>query len=104
MRPTSPTHSMTTRNEGQRVLDGQRAMQLSSDPLLGFARGRGRDYLVRQLNDHKASLDLYALSEAHFLALPKLLPNSSPRDTRARVIRRRWPIASENLIDLIGRS
>lgn len=44
-------------NEGERVAVGQRAMQLQSDPLLGWTRFCGRDYLVRQLNDHKAGVD-----------------------------------------------
>jgi uncharacterized protein (DUF2252 family) len=44
-------------HQGKRVVDGQRAMQLQSDPLLGYTTIEGRDYLVRQLNDHKASID-----------------------------------------------
>ncbi len=47
--------------EGQRVAEGQRAMQLQSDPLLGWTTMDGRSYLVRQLNDHKASLDVTKL-------------------------------------------
>ena len=49
-------------HEGHRVVDGQRAMQLTSDPFLGYTTIEGRDYLVRQLNDHKASLDLETLT------------------------------------------
>ena len=49
-------------HEGHRVVDGQRAMQLTSDPFLGYTTIEGRDYLVRQLNDHKASLDLEHLT------------------------------------------
>ena len=45
-------------NEGERVAAGQRAMQLQSDPLLGWTRLDGQDYLVRQLNDHKAAIDI----------------------------------------------
>ncbi len=48
-------------HEGQRTADGQRAMQIQSDPMLGWTRIEGRDYLVRQLNDHKASLDVTTL-------------------------------------------
>ena len=51
-------------HQGHRVMDGQRAMQLSSDPFLGYTTIEGRDYLVRQLNDHKASLDLKMLTAA----------------------------------------
>ena len=45
-------------HNGQRVAEGQRAMQVQTDPFLGWTRIAGRDYLVRQLNDHKASIDL----------------------------------------------
>lgn len=48
-------------HQGRRVADGQRAMQLQSDPFLGWTTIDGRDYLVRQLNDHKASVDLSSL-------------------------------------------
>lgn len=48
-------------HHGQAVAEGQRAMQWQSDPMLGWTSIGGRDYLVRQLNDHKASIDLEAL-------------------------------------------
>jgi len=44
-------------HQGQRVADAQRAMQLESDPFLGYTSISGRDYLVRQLNDHKGSIN-----------------------------------------------
>ncbi len=51
------------RNEGRRVVQGQRFMQAASDVLLGWLRveqdlrdGRRRDYYVRQLWDAKASM------------------------------------------------
>jgi uncharacterized protein (DUF2252 family) len=46
------------RHQGQRVAEGQRAMQLQSDPFLGWTSIGNRDYLVRQLNDYKGSLAL----------------------------------------------
>jgi uncharacterized protein (DUF2252 family) len=49
-------------HNGQRVAEGQRAMQVQSDPFLGWTHFGGRDYLVRQLNDHKGSIDLQDLS------------------------------------------
>jgi uncharacterized protein (DUF2252 family) len=49
-------------HNGQRVAEGQRAMQLQSDPMLGWTTIAGRDYVVRQLNDHKGSIDLEALA------------------------------------------
>jgi uncharacterized protein (DUF2252 family) len=44
-------------NQGERVVRGQRAMQVLSDLLLGWCSIEGRDYLVRQLNDHKSSIE-----------------------------------------------
>jgi uncharacterized protein (DUF2252 family) len=44
-------------NQGQRVAEGQRAMQVQSDIFLGWTSISGRDYLVRQLRDHKAGID-----------------------------------------------
>ena len=49
-------------HNGQRVADGQRAMQLQSDPFLGWTHIGGRQYLVRQLNDHKGSIELEDLA------------------------------------------
>jgi len=43
---------------GQRTAEGQRAMQVQSDPFLGWTHMGGRDYLVRQLNDHKGSIEI----------------------------------------------
>jgi uncharacterized protein (DUF2252 family) len=45
-------------HQGQRVADGQRAMQFLSDPFLGWTTIGHRQYLVRQLNDHKASIEV----------------------------------------------
>jgi len=47
----------TPRHQGQRVVQGQRAMQVFSDILLGWCTLEGRDFLVRQLNDHKSSIE-----------------------------------------------
>jgi uncharacterized protein (DUF2252 family) len=45
-------------HQGRRVAQGQRAMQLLSDVLLGWTTIENRHYLVRQLNDHKASIEM----------------------------------------------
>ncbi len=45
-------------HNGQRTAEGQRAMQFQSDPFLGWTHIRGRQFLVRQLNDHKGSIEL----------------------------------------------
>ncbi len=62
--PYVPASAVWKGNQGQRVAEGQRAMQLQSDPLLGWTHLEGRDYLVRQLNDHKASVDVTKLDLA----------------------------------------
>lgn len=59
-----PESAAVYTHQGRRVADGQRAMQLTSDPFLGYTTIENRDYLVRQLNDHKASLDLESLTAA----------------------------------------
>ena len=51
-------------HNGQRVAEGQRAMQVQSDPFLGWTQIAGRQFLVRQLNDHKGSIDLQDLAGA----------------------------------------
>lgn len=43
-------------HQGQRVVNGQRAMQFQSDPFLGWTTIANRQYQVRQLNDHKGSI------------------------------------------------
>lgn len=48
-------------HQGKRVAEGQRAIQPASDLLLGWTAFGGHEYLVRQLNDHKGSIDLETL-------------------------------------------
>ena len=50
-----------TGNQGQRVVEGQHKIQPLSDLLLGWTSFDGQDFLVRQLNDHKGSVDLTSL-------------------------------------------
>ena len=59
-------------HNGRRVAEGQRAMQVQSDPFLGWTHFAGRDYLVRQLNDHKASIELEDLASDGLLAYAEL--------------------------------
>jgi uncharacterized protein (DUF2252 family) len=54
-------------HQGRRVVDGQRAMQFQSDPFLGWTTIEGRDFLVRQLNDHKAAVGMSELKSAGLL-------------------------------------
>lgn len=54
---------------GQRIVEGQRLMQSSSDIFLGWARDAdsGIDYYIRQLRDMKSSIDIDAIE------LPELI-------------------------------
>ncbi|SDS30480.1 Uncharacterized conserved protein, DUF2252 family [Pseudomonas oryzae] len=50
-------------HQGQRVVNGQRLLQSSSDIFLGWAHGRkGHDFYVRQLRDMKFSLPVEGLT------------------------------------------
>lgn len=49
------------RHHGQRVVQGQRAIQPLSDLLLGWTTIGADHYTVRQLNDHKGSIDITLL-------------------------------------------
>lgn len=59
--PGDIAESVADENQGRRAAQGQRAIQPMSDLLLGWTRIGANDYLVRQLNDHKGSIDLQAL-------------------------------------------
>jgi len=56
------TDRKVARHQGQRVVEGQRLIQTGTDILLGYTTIDGRDYLVRRLNDHKASIELEDLN------------------------------------------
>ncbi len=49
-------------HQGRRVAEGQHRMQSATDPFLGWTRVEGRDYLVRQLADHKAKVEVSELA------------------------------------------
>jgi uncharacterized protein (DUF2252 family) len=53
-------------HNGKRVVMGQRAMQASSDPMLGYTEMDGRDYMVRQMKNLKASIPVEWLTGASF--------------------------------------
>jgi uncharacterized protein (DUF2252 family) len=55
-------------HNGQRVVEGQRAMQIQTDPFLGWTHIGGRQYLVRQLNDHKGTIEIADLAGANLKA------------------------------------
>src|SRR5271166_3463144 len=50
-------HSPVAAHQGQRVAEGGRAMQMQSDIFLGWTSIASRHYVVRQLRDHKASIE-----------------------------------------------
>jgi uncharacterized protein (DUF2252 family) len=67
------------RNAGQRVVEGQRLMQATSDIFLGWLNvkqdvidDRPRDFYVRQLRDWKGSADIAAMSPDGMLAYGRL--------------------------------
>lgn len=51
--PNSPVAA----HQGQRTAEGGRAMQMQSDVFLGWTKIAGRQYIVRQLRDHKAGIE-----------------------------------------------
>lgn len=51
-------------HQGRRVAEGQHRMQSATDAFLGWTRVEGRDYLVRQLADHKAKVEISDLAGA----------------------------------------
>ena len=85
-----PKGASAVKHDGRRVADGQRAMQLQSDPLLGWTTVGKRDYLVRQLNDHKASLDVTTLDAEALAAYARvcgeMLARGHARSGSARAI------------------
>jgi uncharacterized protein (DUF2252 family) len=60
----------TFANHGQRVVNGYRLMQPSSDMFLGWSRGPKRDFFVRQLRDVKISVrvETFGASEMNLYA------------------------------------
>jgi uncharacterized protein (DUF2252 family) len=56
------TDPKAAHHQGQRVVEGQRLIQTGTDILLGYTAIEGRDYLVRRLSDHKASIELTDLN------------------------------------------
>src|SRR5262249_43920844 len=53
-------------HEGWRVVAGQRILQASSDPFLGWLSIDERDFYLRQFRDMKGSIDLTTLTPSQF--------------------------------------
>ncbi len=77
-------------HNGQRVAWGQRAMQMQSDPFLGWTHMGGRHFLVRQLNDHRGSIDVEDLKgsglEAYAVVCGELLARGHARSGDLQMI------------------
>jgi uncharacterized protein (DUF2252 family) len=78
-------------HQGRRAADGQRAMQPISDLLLGWTTVGNHHYLVRQLNDHKGSINLETLRGRGLRSLAlvagELVARGHARSGDARAIR-----------------
>jgi uncharacterized protein (DUF2252 family) len=59
-------------NQGQRVVLGQHRIQPVSDLILGWTRIGEHDYLVRQMNDHKGTIDLAKLRGEGLISLAEI--------------------------------
>ena len=63
-------------NSAERVVHGQQLMQATTDAFLGWhalaSAGVGSSFYVRQLYDHKASVDLERMDESRLLAYAKV--------------------------------
>jgi uncharacterized protein (DUF2252 family) len=55
-------------HNGKRTAEGQKYMQIQTDPFLGWTHIGSRQYLVRQLNDHKGSIAITDLAGANLKA------------------------------------
>jgi len=64
--PYLPPLSEELVHNGKRVILGQRALQASSDPMLGYTSIDGRDFYVRQMKNLKASIPVEWLTGPSF--------------------------------------
>jgi uncharacterized protein (DUF2252 family) len=64
--PFVPALPKEMKHNGWRVIVGQRALQASSDPMLGYTTIDGRDYYVRQMKNLKASVPIEWLTGPSF--------------------------------------
>jgi uncharacterized protein (DUF2252 family) len=64
--PYLPLRRAQFKHDGQRVVIGQRALQASSDVMLGWTEMDGHEYYVRQMKNLKASVPIEWLTEDAF--------------------------------------
>jgi uncharacterized protein (DUF2252 family) len=61
-----PIRWKASAHHGNRVINGQRMLQATGDPLLGYTAIDGRDYFVRQMKNMKASMPMEWLTGEPF--------------------------------------
>jgi len=64
--PYLPALPKEYRHDGKRVVAGQRCLQASSDPMLGYTEMDDRHYFVRQMKNLKAAIPIEWLTGASF--------------------------------------
>jgi uncharacterized protein (DUF2252 family) len=64
--PYLPQRTAETSHQGKRVVVGQRALQASSDVMLGWTTIDGRPYYIRQMKNMKASIVVEGLTGPAF--------------------------------------
>jgi uncharacterized protein (DUF2252 family) len=64
--PYVPQLAKEFRHNGKRVVVGQKGLQASNDPMLGYTEIDGRHYYVRQMKNLKASIPVEWLTGASF--------------------------------------
>ena len=79
-------HSPVAAHQGQRVADGGRAMQMQSDIFLGWTSIGSREYVVRQLRDHKASIEAEDLKGTGWWSMRRCAASCSPKGTHVPAI------------------
>jgi uncharacterized protein (DUF2252 family) len=88
--PYLPSRKAELAHEGQRVVIGQRALQASSDVMLGWTEMDGRPYYVRQMTNLKASVPIEWMSGEAFtfycFACGAILPRAHARTSEAAII------------------
>jgi uncharacterized protein (DUF2252 family) len=77
-------------HNGRRTAEGQKYMQIQTDPFLGWTHIGSRQYLVRQLNDHKGSIAICDLAgpnlKAYAEVCGELLARSHARSGDPQII------------------
>jgi uncharacterized protein (DUF2252 family) len=88
--PYLPSRRAEFSHEGQRVVIGQRALQASSDVMLGWTNMDGRPYYVRQMKNLKAAVPIEWISGDAFdfyrWACGALLARAHARTSEAALI------------------